>query len=261
MSDNPPPHPNPKNNKPVDDKAFPKTQWQLVLDYQANGELSEKALQVLCKAYWKPIFMQVRYRGWNKEDSEDLTQEFFKQIVKRDDFLNVSEEKGKLRTYLITALKNLMANEWRKRSAKRRGGGVAVVSIDEQMETYGSDLGLSDGSNPEKLYDVHWAVAVVERAKENMRAIFVKKDRESEFDVLIQVLATGSKEVSTKEIGEQLGMSSNSIGVKMFRFRRQLVQLMREEVLQTVSDPNASNEEFQYLMKLLGLQHLGGSPV
>src|SRR5690606_38314643 len=74
----------------------------------------------------------VRRNGYDPEDAQDLTKAFFERLLEKN-FLRLADpEKGHFRTFLLVALKRFLANEWRKQSALKRGGGAALVSIDAE---------------------------------------------------------------------------------------------------------------------------------
>ena len=124
-------------------RIFPSTRWSLVL--AATGQdapESAEALESLCRAYWYPLYAYVRRCGQGPHDAQDLTQGFFFRLLEKNWLDSADREKGKLRTYLIVALKNFMGNEWRRSSAQRRGGGQSSVPFDAEFaeSRYAADL-------------------------------------------------------------------------------------------------------------------------
>ncbi len=43
-----------------------------------------RALETLCRAYWYPIYVYVRRKGYRPDEAQDLTQEFFAQIIAKE---------------------------------------------------------------------------------------------------------------------------------------------------------------------------------
>src|SRR5947207_15903110 len=104
--------------------AFPQTRWSVVLDAtHRHSPASAAALEAICRAYWYPLYAYVRRCGQSPHDAQDLTQEFFSRLLEKRWLDAADREKGRLRTFLIVALKKFMAKEWRRLSAQRRGGG------------------------------------------------------------------------------------------------------------------------------------------
>jgi RNA polymerase sigma-70 factor (ECF subfamily) len=95
-------------------QAFPPTRWSQVLAArQESSPEGAAALEAVCRAYWYPLYAYVRRCGQSPHDAQDLTQEFFRLLLEKRWLEDADREKGRLRSFLITALKRFMANEWR----------------------------------------------------------------------------------------------------------------------------------------------------
>ena len=104
--------------------CFETTHWSAVL--MAAGQSSadaDRALADLCQAYWMPLYAYVRHRVNDAHRAEDLTQTFLEKLLEKDYLRSVDPAKGRFRAFLLTAMKRLMANEWDKQTALKRGGG------------------------------------------------------------------------------------------------------------------------------------------
>ena len=100
-------------------ESFQTTQWSIVLAAGLEpGVAQREALSSLCQVYWYPLYAYVRRRGYSEPDAQDLTQGFFADLLERRDIQSVRPELGRFRSFLLTALKNFMANEYRKESAE-----------------------------------------------------------------------------------------------------------------------------------------------
>src|SRR5215471_17344976 len=92
--------------------VFATTHWSVVLAAgQETSVLSQGALETLCRAYWYPIYVYVRRKGYGPEDAEDLTQEFFSQLISKHLLRRADRDKGKFRTFLLAALDYFLARE------------------------------------------------------------------------------------------------------------------------------------------------------
>src|ERR1700680_546830 len=111
--------------------AFVTTHWSLVLAAQAQSPAADEALEKLCRTYWPPIYSFVRREGRSVEDAQDLTQSFFARLLERRDFDAVRREKGRLRSYLLVALKHFLVNERQRAMTIKRGEGRALIPLDE----------------------------------------------------------------------------------------------------------------------------------
>jgi len=119
-------------------KVFPNTRWSVVLAAtQPHSPGSTEALEVICRAYWHPLYAYVRRCGHSPHDAQDLTQEFFRRLLEKRWLENADREKGRLRTFLIMTLKHFIANEWRRASAQKRGGRQPHVPLDTALAESG----------------------------------------------------------------------------------------------------------------------------
>src|SRR2546423_4757550 len=103
--------------------AFTTTHWSVVLEAQGESPAAQEALEKLCRTYWRPIFAFLRRQGLPPEEAEDITQGFFAQLLERRKFSALRKEKGRLRSFLLGALKYFVADEQRRAMAIKRGKG------------------------------------------------------------------------------------------------------------------------------------------
>src|SRR5690349_18749999 len=102
--------------------VFPQTRWSVVVAARGTSSPeSAAALEAICSAYWYPLYAYIRRYGHSPEDAQDLTQEFFCRLLEKKWLAAADPAKGRLRTFLIVALKGFMSKEWRRASAQRRG--------------------------------------------------------------------------------------------------------------------------------------------
>src|SRR5437773_2122689 len=109
---------------------FATTHWSVVRAAQTSSPQAHEALAKLCCVYWYPLYAYVRRQGYSAHDAQDLTQDFFARFLQKNFLAQVHADKGKLRSFLLAALKHFLANEWDKATAQKRGGRQTFVPID-----------------------------------------------------------------------------------------------------------------------------------
>ena len=180
-----------KTNGLVADGQFHTTHWSVVLAARA-GESTQatSAMERLCRIYWYPLYGFIRRRGFAVEDAQDMTQEFFSRMLQRDFLKNVTREKGRFRTFLLTALKNFLASEWRRGQTVKRGGGQLIVSWDELQaeQRYVSEP--AEEMTPERFFEQRWAMAVMEQAMSVLAAELAATGKAAQFDCFKPFLST-----------------------------------------------------------------------
>jgi DNA-directed RNA polymerase specialized sigma24 family protein len=150
---------------------FCTTRWSLVVRVNGSdvGAVAD-ALESLCRIYWRPIFEEIRRRGWPEADSKDLAQEFFVRLLKRDAFGKADREKGRLRTYLLGALDYFLIDVARSRQAVKRGGDAVMLPIDPGGDGAWRPDVPGRGATPAEVFDQRWALVLMDRALEALLA-------------------------------------------------------------------------------------------
>lgn len=140
------------------------THWSAVLAAgQPGSRRAAVAMEELCRTYWYPLYAYIRRRGYEVEEAQDLTQEFFTEMLENRRLKNVDPKRGKFRSFLLGAMNHFLANDWRRAHTLKRGGGKALISLDDTAERrYAVDA--STGLSPEKMYERRWAWSLFERA-------------------------------------------------------------------------------------------------
>ncbi len=231
---------------------FPRTHWTVVLTAgQQDSPQSQAALEVLCRAYWYPLYAFVRHRGHTREDAQDLVQGFFARLLKNHSLGTVEPEYGRFRSFLLAALRNYLANEWDKEKALKRGGGAHAIPLDEVLAESQFAREPVDELTPEKLYDRSWALTVLEQVRRRLREDYRARDKGARFELLEKFLPGEESDLTCAELGAQLGLSEGTIKAEIHRLRRRYRALLRDEIAQTVARPDEVNEEIHYLLAVL----------
>jgi RNA polymerase sigma-70 factor (ECF subfamily) len=112
----------------------------LAAGQRASGEAAStrahEALEVLCRAYWFPIYVYVRRKGYGPDDAEDLTQEFFAQLIEKQSLRLADREKGRFRTFLLAVLDYFLANDAAASAAAIITEVRSVAFIDSILAAY-----------------------------------------------------------------------------------------------------------------------------
>src|SRR5277367_6798297 len=106
------------------DGGFPATRWSVVLRARSTDPAADAALAELCRMYWRPVYSFLRRQGNSAHDAEDLTQGFFVMLLGQESFARVDEARGRLRSFLLVALKRFAANEYKRGRTQKRGGAI-----------------------------------------------------------------------------------------------------------------------------------------
>lgn len=230
--------------------AFPGTRWSLVIAAQEGSEDSRfSALSELCEIYWFPIYAYLRRWGQTPEDAEDITQGFLAQLLRREDLESVRQDRGKMRSFLLSALKNFVSSRYHfERRQKRGGENLQLVSIEQDVAEERFQNDPQDSDDPVRMFDRQWAVSLMNQVFERIRSENEGDQQSPVFEALTPYLAGGEERGDYKRISEKLGLSEAALRVTVHRLRKRYRQILEEEVLQTLSDPEQLEEEIRHLM-------------
>ena len=228
---------------------FATTRWSRVVAAGGAGTArSEEALAELCAEYWYPLYSYVRRRGYDSEDARDLTQAFFVHLLENSRLAVADPARGRFRTFLLTALKNFVNGEWRKRAALKRGGGVEMLSIDFRSAEDRYLLEPSHGLGPEAVYERRWALGLLDRALEELRRQYRAAGKEELFEALEGGLGQGDGLLPYAELSARLGLGEGALRSAVFRLRRRWREKVRQLVAETVDRESAVDDELGALL-------------
>ncbi len=239
-------------------RQFATTRWSLILS-AANSEKGEQeardALNELCRTYWRPVFSFVCRRGYSMEDAQDLTQDFFVKILEGNWLRHADRNRGRFRSLLLKSLENFLVNAAERTHTRKRGGGVEFVSWDDWMAEAPSQLSISpqalESLPPERLFDLRWAVTVVEHALRRLREECERKGRRRLFHALSSHLTEERDQVSYANLSTALGIAESAVKKQLHAMRQRYRSLLRDEVAHTVENPADVEDEIRYLCAAL----------
>lgn len=239
-----------------DNAKFATTRWSLVQaagaeDRSLSDTEYQNALSELCAAYWFPVYAHCRRKGAQPDDAEDQTQEFFSRILDGNLFQSADPDRGRFRSYLLTALDHFLANEYRKGQAVKRGGGAKHVAID--VANAESRIGVQPATNmtAEDEFEKRWAVVMLSTVYERLQDEQTDASRQNLFAELRDFLP-GNADVPYAVVAEKLKMSEGAVKVAIHRLRKRFGQLLRNEIAQTVASVDEIDDEICRLQAALG---------
>ena len=233
---------------------FPTTSWTLIQKIQLGSERDAAgALEEICRQYWYPLYAFARHRGLSPHDAEDMTQVFFQNLLTHDTIQSARVEKGRMRTFMLAMLKNLISKKHRHDTAEKRGGNEpALVSFDEMTAEERYLREPADKKDSDALFDRVWASGVLMRAEHKLNAEYVKSDNAGTFEHLREFLPLGDNATSYPEVATTLNVTEGTLRLLIHRMRKRYGKLIEEEIAQTVSDPEEVKAELAHLLAIIG---------
>ena len=232
--------------------VFATTHWSVVLSAaDSDSHHARDALARLCQSYWYPLYTYVRRRGYAAHDAQDLTQAFFLRLLERRWVSDADRERGRFRTFLLTALQRFLADEWDRGRAQKRGGGVphVPVQLDSAEIRYGHEP--ADQLTPEQSYEQRWALTLLDTVLQSLRAEYERAGKAGLFAGLNSSLVGGRESQPYAELAAQLAMNEGAVKVAVHRLRRRYRRLLREEIARTTAEAGDVDDELRHLFAVL----------
>ena len=229
---------------------FPTTRWSMIV---AAGDPRRKearsALVSLCENYWYPLYAYLRRRGYQADQAQDLTQEFFTRVLEGRYLDRADPEKGRFRSFLLTSLKYFVADEEDRQRARKRGGGQLVpLQFSSGEDRYQREP--AHDESPERIFERRWALSVLDRVVEKLRDEFVQHGRPEDFERL-KIFLLGQSDTPYAALAQEMNTSEGALKVAVHRLRKRYRELFRQEIADTVADPAEVESELRYLAAAL----------
>lgn len=234
---------------------FVATPWTVVIAAQEEAApgVVRRHLNRLCETYWPPVYAFLRQRGHDENEAADITQGFFSDVVLgRDLFLRASEGKGRLRSWLLTALQNYRVDVGRQRDRIR----TFRLPEDDRI-TIESGLRRHEGDNPSRTFDRQWAAQVLNEGIRRTQQHFADSGRRDKWLAFerfaLAPLSSGNAPPSQTALAAALGMSGATAVSTAVRTVRQHLRLRVEDLVAETTAPAERTEELAYLLGQLGV--------
>jgi RNA polymerase sigma-70 factor (ECF subfamily) len=231
---------------------FVTTRWSVVLNAKNKAAPgSREALESLCQTYWYPIYAFVRSTGRSPPDAQDLTQDFFVQLLTKDFLRVVTPEKGRFRTFLRMALKRFLANQWDHAHAQKRGGAATHLSFDTALAEERFAQGQDPALAPDRMYDRSWALTLLDEAMTRLEHEYSTEGKTDTWHRLKPHLTAERGSIAYPEIAAALGLSEGAARVTVHRFRKRFREVFRQTIADTVATPEEVESELRLVLEIL----------
>lgn len=246
---------NPQNAERLSERlhersAFATTQWSLVVaagDSTDSG--SQAALSHLCQLYWYPVYVFIRRKGASHEDARDLTQGFFEDFLLRNQFKVANRAIGRFRTFLLSSVDNFLHNQWRHETARKRGGGQLLISLDAERANERFAAEPLDTFAPDVAFDHQWAQDVLDRVTQTLKTEWASHPRSELCQELLAHLDCEPSSVPYSDLCRRFDLTAVNLRVIFHRFRQRYRDLLRLAIRDTVADAAEVDAELQCLIQ------------
>ena len=230
--------------------AFPDTRWTLI-SHLSDPAKVDAALDQLCGVYWGPIYAYLLQSGKTHAEAQDLTQEFLEMVVRQRLLERANRESGKLRSWLLTALRNFLSNARRYQNREKRGAGAFVFPLDSAEAIPELQRVVSKELSPDEAFDRAWVAVLLRRVLDVLAQQYRNAGKQHEFEALMPWLVDTGDNPQT-DAAARAGMTAANFRVQLHRLRGRYREVLRQEVSATLEREDDYEQELEYLFRVSG---------
>jgi len=214
---------------------FPTTHWSKLEVVKGDITPEHKAaLNFLIHQYWRPIYIYIKYKGFAKEEAEDLTQEFFTVWLIKRIFGRADPKRGRFRSFLLKSLNNFLSNINRSERAQKRKPIKGFISIHE-LRVDRQDFPVKRNSdNPEEVFFKAWNIDLIFRVLKIFKKECGVTGKDKHYEIfkrrIIKPVLEGSNIPPMHVLSEKLNLTEKQAANHLLTARRAYQRLLREEI-------------------------------
>ncbi len=233
--------------------AFLTTHWSLIENIQSSEDKNRDLISLLIYRYWKPVYCYLRQKGYDNEQSKDLTQGFFHEIVLNLNlFQRADQSRGRFRSFLLYALKQYLMNEKRRQAAQKHIPRNKLVSLDAIELPVLPQSVIESG--PEDSYNYAWVSALLDQVLSEVKRKCCKQDMETHWcvfhDRVVVPMLNNTPPKSLVDICEEYDIESEKKASNMIvTVKRRFQSTLKQYIRNTVVSENQMSEELNEIMK------------
>lgn len=237
---------------------FPYTRWTLV--GRAGGSDSEGgpcAIAEIVRLYAPALHAHLVYRlRCDRHHADDLLQGFLTDKVLEQRLCGYAHpNRGRLRTFLLTALERYVIDQHRHAAARKRSAPSTLHDIDEHLEELS---GQGTNAAARNAFDLAFAREVVHEVISTMRQHCEQTDRRDLWDVFdvrcLKPAMEGAKPEPHESIAQRLRLASaNQSGNLLITAKRMFTRVFMSVVARYAASGSKHGFWFEHECSLLGI--------
>jgi len=164
---------------------------------------------------------------------------------------HADRHKGRFRSFLLMAMKRFLAKEWSRARTLKRGGQVRFVALQFDLAETRYSLEPVDTRTPEQAFEKHWAMTLLGKVLDRLRAEYAGDGKGGLFEALEPCLIGRRESQPYAALAQQWGMTEGSVKMAVHRLRERYRECLREEIGHTVASLADVDEELRHLFRVL----------
>lgn len=148
-------------------------------------------------------------------------------------------------------MNHFLANEWTRAHAQKRGGGATPLPLEFETAETRYIREPVDNTTPEQNYERRWALALLEVVLRRLADEYKQEGRAEVFAEFNPCLVGERSALPYAELAAKLGVSEGTVKSAVHRMRQRYRQLLRDEIANTVAEPDEVDAELRHLFNIL----------
>ena len=183
-------------------------------------------------------------------EAEDLTQAFFIRVLDKNLLAIADSRRGRFRTFLLTAFRRFIVNEWKHENTLKRGGGKIRISLDfdDGSKTIGTKS--NRDLTHDRQFEREWAMTVLHRSFQNLASEYASSNQTELFEALSPLL-TGDDNGTYQTLATRLDSTAGALRMAASRLRSRWREQIRSEIRKTVANDSEVDDEILSLFQAL----------
>ena len=236
-----------------DGQTFLTTHWSLIESIRTEADSSHTLINSLLKDYWKPVYCFLRRHGYRNEEAKDLTQDFFHQIVLGNELIQqADQQKGRFRSFLLTALRRYLINVKNKETARKRVPKGKLIALD--VVDPDALAAASEDMSPDESFNCAWISSLLERVFEEVERSCDQDGKTVYWKVfeerVLQPIMNQTEPPSVKEICDKYGIpDGHKLANMIITTKRRIQSALEKHVRKLVTSPEEVSDELQEMAR------------
>ena len=212
---------------------FRTTLWSRLEDAQAQ---QSEAVALMVTSYRTPLIRYLQRLGHSGQDAEDFVQEVFMRLFAEGLLARADRDRGRFRSFLLGITHNIVREQIKKRSAKKRGGGVRPVPLSDSLD-------VPAAAEDEEAFNHEWASHLLGQALKRL-----KGRHERQHEVLSLRFEQG---LEYAEIAGRLGLTVAQVRNDLHRAKAKLVTEIKAAIAAYSSSEGEYRDEVETFLERL----------
>jgi len=232
-------------------QVFPQTSWTLLSQVRQQGEEATAALAEFTRRYYRPVYAYIAAIVRDRDDAEEMTQEFFTTVVLSGRLLaNVNRNKGSFRPYLKQTLRHYIT-DMRRRQERRRYQALAEAIRPDAWTDGWDRIGPGAQESPDAAFHVAWVRSLVEEALTSVREICKAKGQTDHFALFLgRYLNELPHPPSWRELGMAYKVDEKAARNRAETVARHFRLVLRELLVAEIGSESSADAEIASLLAL-----------